>query len=31
MSWLAQNWDALITILNTIGLFIIQGSKQPKK
>lgn len=23
MSWLAENWDTLMTILNTIGLLIV--------
>ena len=29
MSWLAENWDGIMTILNAIGLFLV--SKKGKK
>lgn len=27
MQWLADNWDSLMTILNTIGLVLISKKK----
>lgn len=28
MEWLAQNWDTLMTILNTIGLLFVSRAKK---
>ena len=30
MSWLANNWDAIMTILNTLGLLIVSKAKAKK-
>lgn len=30
MSWLADNWDAIMTILNTVGLLIVTKKKANK-
>lgn len=30
VAWLAQNWDALMTVLNMIGLLVLQKNKAPK-
>lgn len=30
MSFLAQNWDAIITILNSIGILVLQKNKAKK-
>lgn len=31
MSWLATNWDTIMTILNTVGLLIFSKMKVSKK
>ena len=30
MSWLAQNWDSIMTIVNMIGLVFLSGKKANK-
>ena len=30
MSWLASNWDTIMTILNTVGFLILQKNKAKK-
>lgn len=30
MSWLAANWDSIMTILNTVGLLFISKQKKDK-
>ena len=28
MSWLADNWDAIMTVLNTLGLLVVSSRKR---
>lgn len=30
MNWLASNWDSIMTVINMIGLLILQKNKAPK-
>ena len=30
MTWLASNWDTIMTILNTVGLLVINSKKVSK-
>lgn len=30
MTWLASNWDSIITILNTVGLLFVNSKKANK-
>lgn len=30
MSWLASNWDSIMTILNMVGLLVLNHTKAPK-
>lgn len=30
MTWLANNWDAILTVLNALGLLVLKQTKAPK-
>lgn len=29
MNWLADNWDSIMTVLNTLGLLLVSSRKRP--
>lgn len=29
MNWLADNWDSIMTVLNTFGLLLVSRRKRP--